>query len=171
MEVTHVNVELNNVGLIQFEYEMQVYPQWNPDFHLGSYKGHQYHFEGFIHSFYYTIETYGALCNFLQDTLCGVGCNICPDYDSLYDTSDDGVAGFCLPECDYNQYLGEDINGDQICVNCHPGCKYGCTAADADVGFDTCFDNNKCHATCRTCTGPEAEDCTDCWCGAHRTNA
>jgi len=88
-DLTKVSVELNGSPIMSFDYEMLVYPQWNPDFHVGSYKGHMYHFEGFIHSFYYNISPDNGACNFLASSSCASGCNVCPDYDDLYDTSDD----------------------------------------------------------------------------------
>lgn len=41
---TSVSVELDGADLISFDYEPTVYPRWEPEFHLGSYKGWLYHF-------------------------------------------------------------------------------------------------------------------------------
>jgi len=99
VDYTFVNVELNGAQIMMFDYEALVFPQWDPDFHIGSYKGHMYHFEGFIHSFYYNIAPYIGACNFLVDTACAEGCGICPDFVTIEPA--DGT-GFCLSGCSYN---------------------------------------------------------------------
>lgn len=157
-----VTLELDGTEITTFDYDYLVYPRNDPEFHLGSYKGHLYNFQGFIHSYYYTIEPTSEPCNFLS-TGCADGCTTCPDYD-IGDIED--AVGFCLNSCDYNQYFANDQ-----CNNCHPGCKAGCTVDDFNSGWDSCFeDDDHCHPTCHTCSGPDAEDCLTCWCGAHRTN-
>jgi hypothetical protein len=59
-------------------------------------------------------------------------------------------------DCEWWQF------GDAECTNCHSTCQRGCE--------DEKECTLSCHPSCKTCTGPTADDCVDCWCDAHRTH-
>ncbi|MEE4247722.1 MAG: hypothetical protein V2I33_20155, partial [Kangiellaceae bacterium] len=113
MSNSDFDVRLNGVDVFNTMSNYLVEPTRNTNFHIGSYDGFLYHWNGFINYFaYQTILSIGTP-NFTT-TRVG-GCNVCP------------VGGSCLSDCSYTQY----IDGSGNCANCHAGCKFGCTALEA----------------------------------------
>lgn len=122
-----------------------VYPEWDPDFSIGSYRGNEFNLKGFIFDFHYITDSEAEPVDFSEcDTDC-LGCR-----------SD----GSCISTCAYNTFGAE-------CTNCHPNCYQGCM----EEGTETCLEEYYCHPSCKTCEGPGEEECLNCFCGAHRSNA
>lgn len=111
----------------------------NTKMFLGSFDGLIKHLKGFIWSFeYYVYPLFTP-----EFGVCDGHCDICP-------------IGGCLPICDMHEYIGED----GTCFPCHFSCTQGC------IDLTPCVENGACDKTCKTCNGPNPDQCLSCWCGA-----
>jgi hypothetical protein len=74
-----ISVMLDGTEVFQFSSDYYIHPQWEPAFHVGSYHGYLYHWNGFIHSFDYRIETSISDVNFTSNCS-GGACAFCQDF-------------------------------------------------------------------------------------------
>lgn len=147
---TNIGLKVNDETALTAVSDSVLFPHETTSFHIGSHRGELYNMRGFIYEAYYLLDADFLPLNFLTGLDCSDGYDICTAFYS-----------FGLSTCAHNQF----ISGDD-CINCHPSCYQGCVMA----GVDNCFDEYYCHPSCRTCDGPEADDCLECYCGLHRSD-